>query len=842
MPEFPNTLQASLGNSYRIERDLGGGGMSHVYVAHDETLDRDIVVKVLHRDLVDAVNVQRFAREIRLAARLSHPHIVPLLMAGESDGRPFYTMPLVKGQSLRERLKRDGSSPNEPTHEGTPHEGPMAVADAVRILRDVACALGYAHEQGVVHRDIKPDNILLTGDSAAVTDFGVAKALSASSPGTTQVTSMGITLGTPAYMAPEQAAGDPHIDGRADLYALGIMAYEMVGGRCPFDGRTVQAMLAAHITERPPDIRTLRHDLPTRLSDLIMRCLAKDPAKRPQDAAEFIRSLDALHDREPFSLRTTLAGAVGMGAGVRGLLVRGAALVVAAALVMVTLPGRMRSAWSGTSIGTSIGSSIGRSFDTSFGTLHAAPAGANEVAASVSVAVLPFGGSADTADTYLREGLAEELMGALGRVHGVRVASRMSTFAFEGRTDVGTAEIGKQLHVQNVLEGTVRRDGERWRVFVQLTSVTDGIALWSENFEFAKADVFAVQDSISRAVLEKLRVRLGAHAPVVAHGGTDNLEAYDLYLRARYQFNKFDEAPLRASIALYDQALQRDPQYADAWAGIALSWLFLADDYVAPSIAYPAARRAAEQALSIDSTNADAHAARGSALFSYDWNFPEGRREIAKAVAIDPRSFTVLIAQQALFVAVGQPDSALGVLRRGQESDPLSPLNALLMGRFFGIVGRYDDAIAQYRRVVELAPPLAPVALIPIAEAQMAQGRMADGDSTIAQVRGMLPPEMHFLLASAEAARGHTAEARRLLAKFEAVAKRQYVRPELIGAVYARLGDRDAAFGWLEKAFAAHSPYLFALHVDRQWDGLRGDPRFTVLEQRLALVTTRTHE
>ena len=255
--------------------------MSHVFVAHDDTLDRDIVVKVLHRDLVDAVNVERFAREIRLAARLAHPHIVPLLTAGESDGRPYYTMPLVKGQSLRERLLREGS---------------IRVPEAVRILRDVASALGYAHEQGVVHRDIKPDNILLTGDSAAVTDFGVAKALSASSPGATHVTSMGVSLGTPAYMAPEQAAGDPLIDGRADLYALGIMAYEMLGGKCPFDGRTVQATLAAHITEPPPDIRGLRDDLPARLSDLIMRCLAKEPTDRPADAAAFIRTLDSLAD------------------------------------------------------------------------------------------------------------------------------------------------------------------------------------------------------------------------------------------------------------------------------------------------------------------------------------------------------------------------------------------------------------------------------------------------------------------------------------------------------------------------------------------------------------------
>ena len=796
MPDLPEHLKASLGASFRIDRDLGGGGMSHVFVAHDDTLDRDVVVKVLHRDLVDAHNLERFAREIRMAARLSHPHIVPLLTAGESNGRPFYTMPLVKGQSLRERLERDGQ---------------LGVPETVRILRDVATALGYAHEQGIVHRDIKPENILLSGDSAAVTDFGVAKALTASNPTSTIVTSMGVTLGTPAYMAPEQAAGDPHIDGRADLYALGITAFEMLGGRCPFDGRTVQATLAAHISEPAPDLRGVRDGLPERLTDLIMSCLAKDPSARPKDAAEFIRGLDSLADPATASTTAPVTSAVkpatspSRAVRVGGLVIGGALLIAVAGYAL-----RDRGA--------------------------SAPGTTVPAATSVSVAVLPFDGGSDTTDTYLREGIAEQLMGALSRVPGVRVASRMSTFAFAGRTDVSTAEIGRQLNVQNVLEGTVRRSGDRLRVFAQLTSVKDGIGLWSETFEFSKPDVFVVQDSIARTVLDRLRVRLGA-AMVVAHRGTANLEAYDLYLRARYQFNKFDEGPLRESIKLYDQALQRDPRYADAWAGIAVSWLFLADDYVAPSIAYPAVRRAAEQALSLDSTLADAHAARGAALFSYDWNFPEARREIQRAVAIDPGSFVALIAQQALFVALGQPDSALTVLKRGQASDPLSPLNALLLGRFLGIVGRYDEAIAQYRRVVELAPPLAPVALIPIAEAQAAQGKRTEADSTVAQVRAMLPPPLHFMLASAEASLGHAKEARALVAQLEAVAQQQYVRPELIATVYARLGDRDAAFAWLEKAYQAKSPYLFALHVDKQWDPLRGDPRFAALEARLAAIS-----
>ncbi len=801
MSELPNNLQESLGANYRIERDLGGGGMSHVFVAHDEILDRDIVVKLLHRDLVDAVDLERFSREVRLAARLSHPHIVPLLTAGESYGRPFYTMPLVDGESLRDRL--DG------------HQE-LSIAESIRILRDVASALGYAHAQGVVHRDIKPDNVLLTGDSAAVTDFGVAKALSLLSPGATQVTATGLSLGTPAYMAPEQAAGESSIDGRADLYALGVMAFEMFCGHCPFDGRTLQATLIAHITESPPDIRSLRVDLPERLSELIMRCLAKDPGERPQHASGVVNELDSLADPTMKSAFHSTS-ALKQKQKVRNTRIVDAA--VASVLVVAAF--------------------IYAAREYSSATTNATESSLSASASAVSVAVLPFGGGNDTTDSYLREGIAEQLMEAIGRVRGVRVASRMSTFALEGRSDMSTEEVGKKLNVQNVLEGTVRRDGDRLRVFVQLSSAKDGGGLWSKNYEFDKANLFSVQDSISTEVLDRLRVEsAGSSEPVTLSGiGTHDLEAYDLYLRARYQFNKFDEGPLRESIKLYDEALQRDTRFANAWSGIASSWLFLADDYVAPRIAYPAVRRAAEQALSLDSTIADAHASRGSALFSYFWQFAEGRQEIERAVALAPSSFIVLLSHQALLVAEGKPDSALRVLRSGQESDPLSPLNALLLGRFLGIVGRYDDAIAQYRRVVELAPPLAPFALLPIAEAQIAEGNLTEGESTLKQVREMLPPTLHFLLAYAEAGLGHTEVAYTLLAQYEAVAKRQYVRPELIAMVYARLGNRDAAIAWLDKSFEAHSPYLFALAVDKQWDTLRPDPRFVAMVERMRAVT-----
>src|SRR5512143_824791 len=274
--QLRDQLQQTLGSGYTVERELGGGGMSRVFVARDESLHRNVVVKVLPPDLVAGVNVERFNREIVLAAGLQHPHIVPVHSAGQMDGVPFYTMPFVDGESLRGRLTRTGALP---------------ITEAIGVLRDVAKALAYAHERGIVHRDIKPDNVLLSGGSATVTDFGIAKAISASRtqpPGAT-LTQVGTSLGTPAYMSPEQAAADPATDHRADIYAFGCMAYELLAGRPPFVEKTPQRLLAAQMSELPQPIEQLRTDTPPALAELVMRCLAKDAGARPQRAGDLVR-------------------------------------------------------------------------------------------------------------------------------------------------------------------------------------------------------------------------------------------------------------------------------------------------------------------------------------------------------------------------------------------------------------------------------------------------------------------------------------------------------------------------------------------------------------------------
>ena len=384
--DLRDQLQLTLGNGYTLERELGGGGMSRVFVAEEKSLGRKVVVKVLPPEMSAGVSIERFKREISLAARLQHPHIVPLLSAGDSEGLPYFTMPLIEGESLRARVEKGGELP---------------IAEGLRILREVASALDYAHEKGIVHRDIKPDNVLLSRGSAMVTDFGVAKALSESSNAELgKMTSLGVALGTPAYMSPEQATAAPNIDARTDIYALGVMAYELFAGRPPFSGRSPQAILAAQVTEAPEPVQRLRPSLPPALSALIMRCLEKRAADRPQSAAEVVHALDAI---------TTPSGgtqpAMPMPSG--------------EAAPASRLPNRARPVLIGVAIAVLLGAAWVALKDRTGG---AATSGAK------SLAVLSFENkSRDSSFDYIAEGMSDELRSSLTNVAGLSVKARGSS-------------------------------------------------------------------------------------------------------------------------------------------------------------------------------------------------------------------------------------------------------------------------------------------------------------------------------------------------------------------------------------------------------------------------------
>ncbi|MGH7583669.1 MAG: protein kinase domain-containing protein, partial [Gemmatimonadales bacterium] len=485
MPALQDQLQTALGDRYMVEREVGRGGMATVYLAKDLRHNRDVALKVLHPELALSLGPERFLREIQIAARLQHPHIVPLYDSGRAGELLYYVMPFIEGESLRQRLERAGTLPLE---------------DAVRMGRGIATALDYAHRHGVVHRDIKPENVMLYEGEALVTDFGIAKAISAAAA--KSLTQTGSAIGTPSYMSPEQAAGEATVDARSDIYSLGAVLYEMITGSAPFVGPTVQAIITKLFTDPVRPVREQRQDAPEWLDSAVIRALAKEPAARFATAGQFSQ-----------------------------------------ALIWPT----------GTS--TPVGQ----------------PAGAVK-----SIAVLPFVNmSADPENEYFTDGIAEEIINALSKIQSLRVASRTSAFTFKGKNeDIG--EIGRKLKVATVLEGSVRKAGNKLRVTAQLVNVVDGYHLWSERYDRQLEDVFEIQDEIAGNIVRALRVVLSDEEKrAIEKAPTENVEAYDYYLRGRQFFHQFRRAGIQFARRMFERAIETDPRFALAYAGIADSCSFL---------------------------------------------------------------------------------------------------------------------------------------------------------------------------------------------------------------------------------------------------------------------------
>jgi eukaryotic-like serine/threonine-protein kinase len=785
MPDLRATLERTLGDLYIFERELPGGAMSRVFVAMDRQLGREVVMKVLPPEVAAELSADRFRREIQFAAKLQHPHIVPLLSSGEVDGTPYFTMPFVEGESLRARLARVGELP---------------IPEAVRILREVASALSYAHKHGVIHRDIKPDNVMLTDEFAVVTDFGVAKALSASTKSSEAqtLTGLGISLGTPAYMAPEQAIADPSVDHRADIYAFGVMAYEMLTGALPFVGRSLQATLAAHAIEKPESIERRRPGIPHALAALVMRCLEKRPADRQQTAGDLLHELEAV---------PVVFASPPQAPGRRTLILAGATAAVVLAAI----------------IGFRVSQRNSARTDQPAGQL-------------LSVAVLPLANvGGDAQDEYFSEGMTDELANALSKLPGLRVASRTSAYAFKGKKDIDVGEIGRRLHVQAILEGVVRRSGDRLRVGAQLTNVSDGLAIWSDTYERRTSDVFSVQDDIARSIADALKLKLGGKAAELSSSsrGTENLEAYDAYLRGRYLWNRRGAANLRRALTYFEQSIARDSGFARAYAGLAITHAILPEyTDASPADGLSKTRSAAARALALDSSLPEAHTALGLAAV-HAWDFRAGESEYRKAIELDPGYPTAHQWYGELLYHTGRLDSSFVETRRAIALDPLAPIPFEALGYALTLAGRYEQAIDQYREADELSPGLTlTLLLLGDAKLQMGQTRQAVEDYEQAARLDRESPLTMGKLCHAYGLAGRAAEARKLLSEIEVRAEKERESWVTRAICQLGLGNRSAALDAMERATRKHEIAVFTAYsplLDRTWDPVRGDPRWTAI-------------
>ena len=803
--DIRSQLQEALGAGYVVGAEMPPGGMSRLFLATETALERTVVVKVLPPELTSEVSAERFRREMLLTARLRHPHILTVLNAGFDNGLLYFISPYIEGESLRARLVREPKLP---------------ASAAVRIVRELADALSFAHTASIVHRDVKPENVLLEYGHAVLADFGVARALEQATGGVS-LTGTGLGIGTPGYMAPEQLTGDVSLDGRADLYALGAMAYEMLAGTPLFDAKSSHQLVAAHLSATPIPLLTRRPDIQPELAALVMRLVAKDPSERPGSAAEVSAALDLLSKSEA---RT----------GTRGRITRGGALAAAGAILLVGYFGYYVARMRGQPAPVPpVAPANIPATQTPIGSLGATQA--------KSIAVLPFVNMSDNRENeYFSDGMTEELIDALAKVDGLRVAARTSSFAFKGKSE-DVAAIGAKLHVEAVVEGSVRRQGRRLRVTAQLVNTADGYHLWSETYDRQLRDVFQVQDEVSRAIVAALRVKLrlaNRSDTAIVRVGTVDPEAHDLYLRGRFLWNQRTYTSLLSAQRFFERAIQRDSMYASAYSALAQTIILfpIYSSTVRPRDAFPKAKAAAAHALAIDSTLAAAHATLGyaSILSEFDWS--GGANEFRRALELDPNDATAHDWYATYLNAEGRLDEAVAEVKRAVSLDPLSrSINADLAVEYV-LARRYDEAVQQIKVIQELDPAFAGAAEI-LCYVDIARHAFALAVSECERSLAISGRENGGLglMAFSYAGAGQTLKATAILAELQQVAARKYLAPTELAYAYLGLGRRAEALDWLDSAVSARDPAMPNYIGDPILDSLRGDPRFRSIRDRMNL-------
>jgi serine/threonine-protein kinase len=738
-----------LGN-YEIESLLGRGGMGVVYKARQISLNRPIALKILPPTLSsDSSFVKRFHREAQAVAQLHHPNIVQVHDIAEEKGLHFFSMEYIEGRTLDKLLEEKGR---------------LEVDEAIRIISQAALALEHAHTNGIIHRDIKPSNIILDKPgSVKVMDFGLARMTDDRS----KLTQSGTLMGTLDYMSPEQCRGE-ELDERTDIYSLGVVLYETLTGKTPFDASNEAALIYKIINEEAPGVESLSPDLPRHASVVAHRATAKNKEDRYGGISEFLEDLRAL--------RSTVS------------------------IKMVP-----------------------------------------EEDPSPSIAVLPFVNmSADPEQEYFCDGLAEELINALTQLEGLHVVARTSAFFFKGK-DVKIRDVGRELNVETVLEGSVRKAGNRVRITAQLVKVDDGYHLWSEKYDRHMEDIFAIQDEISETILDRLKPKLLEKAkPELRKRQTVDLKAYNLYLKGRWFFNKQTGQGLKTAIECFEEAIEKAPDFALAYSGLADSYLMLPYyELVAPNEIYPKAREAALKALEIDDTVAEAHTSLAGIKGIYDWDWESAEKSFGTALELNPGYTTAHQWHAMQLTFRGRFDEAIAEMNQALELDPLSLYVNRDAGVMFFFAHKLDRAIEVLRRTLELDPNYGGAHFF----LGLAYWLNSMHEEAIAEfeeerkVAGRLDLVLETWLGNIDALMGRTEEARQVLKKMMQRSRTDYVPSGFIAVLSFSLGEIDQGFEWLERAYKERDSFLCFLKVDPYYElfNLHSDSRYQEMLKKVGL-------